>query len=232
MTFTPRIPAIATVLATAFALACTTALADDGANTGGYAYGSTAPGEVGSTEFHASPSALLGAPLSFAGTTAPNRTVAIQRLDPRTGEWVTTATATADGHGDFLAQWQTDHIGVFDLRAVPADQGQVHASSVPPSVQVTVFKPARATWFGPGFYGHKTACGQKMTRSLVGVAHRTLPCGTKVSFLYQGRTITVPVVDRGPYGAGADWDLTSAAAQQLGFSFTDTLGAVRLRHTS
>jgi len=92
-----------------------------------------------------------------------------------------------------------------------------------------VFKPARATWYGPGFYGHKTACGKTMSRTLVGVANRTLPCGTKVSFLYKGRTITVPVVDRGPYSGGFDWDLTYAAAQQLGFDYTDSLGAVSLR---
>lgn len=66
------------------------------------------------------------------------------------------------------------------------------------------------TWFGPGFYGNRTACGQKMSRWLKGVAHRTLPCGTMVSFRYRGRTATVPVVDRGPYGVpGLDFDLTA-----------------------
>ena len=55
-------------------------------------------------------------------------------------------------------------------------------------------------WFGPGLYGNKTACGQKMTRWLKGVAHRTLPCGTKIRLQRNdGSSIVVKVVDRGPY---------------------------------
>jgi|SRR5580704_2722464 rare lipoprotein A (peptidoglycan hydrolase) len=73
-----------------------------------------------------------------------------------------------------------------------------------------------ATWFGPGFYGHATACGQTMSPTLVGVASRTLPCGTLVQVGYRGHLLTVPVLDRGPYGHnGATWDLTRGAAQAL-----------------
>ena len=66
-----------------------------------------------------------------------------------------------------------------------------------------------------------------MTHRLLGVAHRTLPCGTKVALLYKGRTITVPVVDRGPFGHGASYDLTSATAEALGVTQTARIGAVR-----
>src|SRR2546427_606239 len=79
-------------------------------------------------------------------------------------------------------------------------------AALPPS-QITVFRSPLASWFGPGFYGHLSACGQLLTHRLLGVAHRTLPCGTKVALLYKGRTITVPVVDRGPFAHGADYDL-------------------------
>src|SRR5882757_8825975 len=73
-------------------------------------------------------------------------------------------------------------------------------------------KVALATWFGPGFYGQTTACGQTLTPAVVGVANRTLPCGTLVKFGYKGRAATVPVIDRGPYANnGAQWDLTSEA---------------------
>ncbi len=58
----------------------------------------------------------------------------------------------------------------------------------------------RVTWYGPGFYGNRTACGQRYTRYVVGVAHRTLPCGTMVQFRWHGRTAVAPVIDRGPYG--------------------------------
>ena len=79
------------------------------------------------------------------------------------------------------------------------------------------------SWFGPGLYGNGTACGQTLTRTLVGVAHRTLPCGTLVTFRYNGRTVTVPVVDRGPYVAGRTWDLTKGACTLLAHCFTGSI---------
>src|ERR1700728_783935 len=81
-------------------------------------------------------------------------------------------------------------------------------------------KTALATWFGPGFYGQHTACGQTLTPATVGVANRKLPCGTLVKVDFHGQDLTVPVVDRGPYANGADWDLTAAAAQSLGIEET------------
>jgi hypothetical protein len=71
------------------------------------------------------------------------------------------------------------------------------------------------SWYGPGLIGNGTACGQTLTRSLVGVAHRTLPCGTKITFRYEGRTLTMPVVDRGPFVGGRIFDLTYGACKKL-----------------
>ncbi|MGO9321911.1 MAG: septal ring lytic transglycosylase RlpA family protein [Solirubrobacteraceae bacterium] len=81
-----------------------------------------------------------------------------------------------------------------------------------------------ATWFGPGFYGKQTACGQTLTPGVVGVANRTLPCGTLVKVTYRGHSLTVPVLDRGPYSHGADWDLTAGAAEALGVTETVRIG--------
>ncbi len=82
-----------------------------------------------------------------------------------------------------------------------------------------------ATWFGPGFYGQKTACGQTLTPGVVGVANRTLPCGTLIKVTYDGHALTVPVLDRGPYShIGADWDLTAGAATALGITETVRIG--------
>jgi rare lipoprotein A len=67
-----------------------------------------------------------------------------------------------------------------------------------------------------------------MTRTLLGVAHKRLPCGTQVAVLYRGRRITVPVVDRGPFRHGTTWDLTAATAEALRFEHTDRVGAVRI----
>ncbi|CAB4347398.1 unannotated protein [freshwater metagenome] len=72
------------------------------------------------------------------------------------------------------------------------------------------------TWYGPGWYGRRTACGNTLTSTLMGVAHKTLPCGTVVYFSFRGHTVKTKVVDRGPYAAGVHYDLTWAAARKLG----------------
>ncbi|MDP9266003.1 MAG: septal ring lytic transglycosylase RlpA family protein, partial [Chloroflexota bacterium] len=73
-----------------------------------------------------------------------------------------------------------------------------------------------ASWYGPGFYGNRTACGQTYTAQLQGVANLTLPCGTIVTLTYGGRTVSVPVIDRGPYVAGRTLDLSNATRLTLG----------------
>jgi rare lipoprotein A (peptidoglycan hydrolase) len=81
------------------------------------------------------------------------------------------------------------------------------------------------SWYGPGFYGRRTACGYTMTTSLVGVAHRTLPCGTKVIFRNpaNGRTVVARVVDRGPYVSGRQWDMTAGLCKALGHCYTGSI---------
>jgi hypothetical protein len=84
-----------------------------------------------------------------------------------------------------------------------------------------------ATWYGPGFFGRRTACGQLLRRSTQGVAHKRLPCGTEVTVYYRGRIKTVPVIDRGPFVRRATWDLTQATARDLGI---DRTSRVRVLH--
>ncbi len=87
--------------------------------------------------------------------------------------------------------------------------------------QNIAFSPMRAagaTWYGPGFYGHHTACGQVLRPNTVGVAHRSLPCGTTVKFAYHGHYLITQVIDRGPYTRGNSWDLTNGARMALGFN--------------
>lgn len=85
---------------------------------------------------------------------------------------------------------------------------------------------AGATWYGPGLYGRHTACGQLLGPETIGVAHRSLPCGTTVKFVYHGHALVTQVIDRGPYSRGNAWDLTQAAAQALQF---EKSGADHLR---
>jgi rare lipoprotein A (peptidoglycan hydrolase) len=82
---------------------------------------------------------------------------------------------------------------------------------------------AGATWYGPGFYGHQTSCGKVLRQTTIGVAHRSLPCGTKVALAYHGHTLVAPVIDRGPYAAGYKFDLTGATAGALGVTTSTTL---------
>ncbi len=81
------------------------------------------------------------------------------------------------------------------------------------------------SWYGPGLYGNGTACGFKMTKGLVGVAHRSLPCGTMVTFRNpsNGKSVTVPVIDRGPYVAGRTWDLSHGACALIKHCYTGTI---------
>jgi rare lipoprotein A len=108
--------------------------------------------------------------------------------------------------------------------ATAGAQAETGGVASAPTPTPTIHKVALATWFGPGFYGQTTACGQTLTPAVVGVANRTLPCGTLVKFSYRGHAAVVPVIDRGPYAHnGAQWDLTSGAASVLGMSDTARL---------
>jgi rare lipoprotein A (peptidoglycan hydrolase) len=66
-------------------------------------------------------------------------------------------------------------------------------------------------------YGHAVACGGILRVPELGVANKTLPCGTMVIFRYGNRAVRVPVIDRGPYIPGRMWDLSGAAAEALHF---------------
>lgn len=130
------------------------------------------------------------------------------------------------GDGDFRRAMRIRRHGHRRIRITFAhDDYNARARSAD---AVRVHRRSQATWYGPGFFGNRTACGQRYHRDLLGVAHRSLPCGTVVSALYKGKTVRVPVVDRGPYGH-ADWDLTEETAQRLGFSGRDQIGVLRDR---
>ncbi len=110
--------------------------------------------------------------------------------------------------------------GCITSVAAIAATGGVASGPVGAPTPTHTHRAHMASWFGPGFYGQKTACGQTMSSTIVGVANRTLPCGTLVKFSFKGHQLTLPVLDRGPYAKGVDWDLTTAAAQALGVQET------------
>jgi rare lipoprotein A (peptidoglycan hydrolase) len=157
-------------------------------------------------------------------TAAPGRWVAIQQR--RDGRWRTIDTAY-QRDGRYALRFEANRIGARRLRAV--FKGDARNAGDRSRSPLRVYDPQKATWYGPGFWGNGTACGQTLRSDTIGVAHRTLPCGTEVALLYQGRTIVVRVIDRGPYAHGAYWDLTQETAERLGFSGTDTIGVDPVR---
>lgn len=178
-------------------------------------------------------SALLRNRLSFTGTTpadSAGQTLVIERLGHETSwRWTATAHATINSDGTFSAVWSTNHIGRFLVRAViGTTSARAAGAASAPTVATTVYRPSIATLYGPGFFGRRTACGPRLTRATIGLANRTLKCGSLVAIYYRGRTLNVPVIDRGPYANGADWDLTMATGRALGISGTVQIGAVSL----
>jgi rare lipoprotein A len=172
--------------------------------------------------------ALAGQRVKFGGKVgsgAPNRSVLIQQ---RAGKsWKTVARTKTRGGGSFSAYWRPQGTGRKAIRAfVRGDAGTA------PAIRqlkggVTVYVPRNASWYGPGFYGHRLACGGTLKQGTVGVAHKTLPCGTKITLHNKGRTLQVKVIDRGPYVGGRYYDLTAATKQKLGFGSTGTVWSTK-----
>lgn len=95
----------------------------------------------------------------------------------------------------------------------------------PVAVSKSRWRSAEYSWYGPGFFGSGTACGQTYSKTILGVANLNLPCGTKVTLRNpaNGRTITVAVIDRGPYVAGRLFDLSRGTCDYLRNCHTGTI---------
>jgi rare lipoprotein A len=115
-------------------------------------------------------------------------------------------------------------LGAASAQAAPGGASPVTSTTAGQDLVFSPFKSAGASWYGPGLYGNRTACGQTLRASTIGVAHRNLACGTMVKFVYRGHAVVAPVIDRGPYVKGRAWDLTAAASEALEF---EGVGMVR-----
>ncbi len=149
------------------------------------------------------------------------RTVVLEILRGRS--WFERDRALTGAEGKFYLAWYARRLGRFRVRAREVNPSPNTLPSNPRLLYV--YRRAVASWYGPGFYGNRTACGQTFTSRLLGVAHRSLPCGYRVTVRYRGRSITVPVVDRGPYVHGRDYDLTNATKEYLDFEGVDEIWA-------
>lgn len=198
------------------------------ATTGGAGYG-----DPHTPSLVVSPIAVVGSDVVARGTMPgqARRQVVLQRLDTRRG-WRNVARARVRTTGRFAVRWRADRSGRISLRAILSRHQRTAASDPPPIASVNVYRPARATFYGPGLFGNQTACGHVLTPDLHGVAHKRLPCGTQVAITYAGREITVPVIDRGPFNGDYSWDLTQATADALGFTASGEIGYARVAPTA
>jgi hypothetical protein len=128
--------------------------------------------------------------------------------------------------GTFAVRWSPQRTGNYSVRAFGVHDAHTRGS-VSKARRLTSYRFAGASYYGPGLYGNGVACGGTLMPGTLGVAHKTLPCGTRVKLRYHGRSVTVPVIDRGPYVAGRDYDLTEATKVKLGFPGVGTVLASR-----
>jgi rare lipoprotein A len=125
--------------------------------------------------------------------------------------------------GGFRARWRAPHAGVFTARAIvrggePAQGG---------AARINVYRAASASYYGPGLYGGSLACGGTLRPGTLGVANRSLPCGTRLTLRYGKRSVSVQVIDRGPFSGNREFDLTAATKARLGFPSTGTVLSTR-----
>jgi rare lipoprotein A len=140
------------------------------------------------------------------------RHVELQGLQGR--NWRPLTSATTGPYGGFVLRYTASTVGVHQLRVRFANS-YVHALAH--AARLTVFQQTVASWYDDA---GSTACGFHAT---MGVANKTLPCGTKVTFRYGGKTVTATVDDRGPFVAGRDWDLNQNTSAALGMSGVATV---------
>ena len=130
-----------------------------------------------------------------------------------------TKRTRADKDGRFEVDWKVPSAGNYGVRAW-AKRNKDASGSKDSGGHLTAYRYALASWYGPGLYGNRTACGQTLSPSTRGVAHKSLPCGTKLSIRHGSNEVHVRVIDRGPYVGNREFDLTEATRNDLGFGST------------
>ena len=171
---------------------------------------------------------MTGKRVVVRGTLRPagsGRAVSLQ-LAKAGGGWVTVDHDRTDHKGRYVLVWRAAKTGTKRVRVHFGGTREL-SSARHEAGTARIYRRALASWYGPGLYGGHLACGGTLTPGTLGVANKSLPCGTKVTLHYRGRTVRVPVVDRGPYVGAREFDLTAATKAKLGFGSTGTVLTTR-----
>ena len=152
---------------------------------------------------------------------AAGRLVVLQRRAHR--HWVTIDRTRTGAHGRYTLRYRTRDALSAALRVRVAG-GHGVTGRTRGVGRLEAFRPALASWYGEG---QALACGGHMTAGMMGVAHKSLPCGTKVTIRYRGRQVRVAVVDRGPYSGAREFDLGPGVRSALHF---DGVGTVQVAY--
>jgi hypothetical protein len=167
---------------------------------------------------------LTGHASTIAGTLRPGlagRLVALQALGAH--GWSTLASTHTGLAGRFHVRYVPRHAGSERVRLRFA--GDASATAARRALgRLNVYRLAGASWYGGG---GGLACGGQLTSATMGVASKTLPCGSLITLRYGDRTVRVRVIDRGPYVAGREFDLTEATKRALGFGDTGQVWSTR-----
>jgi rare lipoprotein A len=165
--------------------------------------------------------ALAGQSVTVRGRLLPEVGGRKVYLEGRSGRhWHWLATGGTGRHGGFRIHYRAGGLGSEHLR-VRFMGDKLNSRNLHGAGSLTVFRQSLASWYSDG---GSTACG---FHAGMGVANKTLPCGTKVTFRYGGRTVTATVDDRGPYVGGREWDLNQNTAGALGFNGVGTVWSSR-----
>lgn len=151
----------------------------------------------------------VGHRASVVGRSAPASAVALQIH--RRGRWITLDRARAGAYGRYVL-----HERLHRAQSVPA-RVRAGDGSTRRLGRLNVYRRAAASWYGPGLYGNRLACGGTLTPGRLGVANKSLPCGARVTLRHGSHVVRVPVIDRGPYVGDREFDLTAATAARLRF---------------
>lgn len=151
---------------------------------------------------------------------AAGRTVTLERRGAK--GWRTIDKARTSSTGRFKLSYKARNVDTAQVRIRFSGDGTARAKSRRIG-RLNVFRPALASWYGPGLYGNKLGCGGTLNAGTIGVAHKSLPCGTQLTLRKGSRIVRAKVIDRGPYVGAREFDLTQATKQRLGFGSTGTI---------